>query len=115
MKRDIDLIRTLLLQMEEGRAEFSVEGYDDDAIRYHLVLLVEAGLVHGTLYNIDQQSVPTVAVDRLTWAGHDFLDAARSDKVWRKTLKMVAERLGSVAFELLKSTLLDQAKELLKG
>jgi Hypothetical protein (DUF2513) len=38
---------------------------------------------------------------RLTWEGHDFLDAIRDPEIWCKT-KSGAEEVGSFTFDLLK-------------
>ena len=38
---------------------------------------------------------------RLTWAGHDYLDAVRDPKVWQKT-KDATEKVGSWTFEIVK-------------
>lgn len=50
MKRNFDLIRKLLFFFEEKESPQHVEvppidGYDESTIRYHLVLLHDAGLL----------------------------------------------------------------------
>ena len=42
----------------------------------------------------------------LTWQGHEFLDAARNDTIWRKAKKKVLETTGGLAFDVLKAALL---------
>ena len=39
---------------------------------------------------------------RLTYAGHQFLDAARSDTVWQKAKSLVAKSTGTLTLEGLK-------------
>ena len=38
---------------------------------------------------------------RLTWAGHDYLDAVRDPKIWHKT-KEATDKVGSWTFEIVK-------------
>lgn len=85
MKRDMELIRKLLLTMEENPRQLEVEGYDKNQVKYHALLLIEAGFLDGnasdTLANTSV--VPSfVSVNRLTWDGHEFLDNIRKEEVW---------------------------------
>jgi hypothetical protein len=38
----------------------------------------------------------------LTWDGHEFLDAIRNDTVWNKTKRVIADKGGSIPFDVLK-------------
>ena len=73
-------------------------------VTYHVKLLEEAGLLEiRDLSNLSGlQYYPT----RLTWAGHEFLDAARDDSRWQKAKRLVIEKAGSLSFELLKQALM---------
>ena len=117
MQRDMDIARRILLEVEEfpfhGERMFSPESttlanVPDNIVSYHVMLLHEAGLLKG----IDMSSmdglkwVPT----RLTWAGHEFLDAARDDGRWTKAKGTIREKAGTVAFEVLKELLAQLAK-----
>jgi hypothetical protein len=44
-----------------------------------------------------------MCVHRLTWQGHDLLDAIRNDQVWAQTKTTVIEIVGSVAVDVLKN------------
>lgn len=111
MVRDMDLIRDLLLRLESlpgsasglhslapGEGDLALEGYSAAAIRYHCDLLIEAGMIK--LLGPMGCSVK-YPFDRLTWAGHDFLDAVREPVVWAKT-KQGAEAVGGFSIDLLK-------------
>ena len=74
--------------------------------------MLEAGLIAGHLIKTPDQPL-TVLAARLIWAGHHFLDAARNDTPWRRTLTRVSEKLGSVSFDLLKSLLIEEGKDAL--
>ena len=50
---------------------------------------------------------------RLTWEGHEFLDAARDDTRWNAAKRTVTSTTGGLAFEFLKAVLIHKGKELL--
>jgi hypothetical protein len=118
MKRDMKLIREILLAIEAsdsalGPGEFKIEGYTDDQINFHAALIVEAGLAHGQIPS-QVQGVPLHAyITRLTWDGCDFLDAARDESRWKKALSLVGEKAGSVATDVLKELLSQMGKSAL--
>ena len=101
MKRNFDLIRKLLLEIESkddgsGRLpELEFADNDYETIE-HLLLMQEAGL-------IDAQDASTLGgrnllVRRLTWQGHDFLGSVRDNAVWKKT-KEGLNKVGSFTFD----------------
>ena len=48
MKRDMDLIRNILLHVEEhDNLQFALDGCDEPTVAYHVRLLSEAGLLHA--------------------------------------------------------------------
>lgn len=114
MKRDFDLIRRILVDIENipargQRQDFSCEGYDTAMINQHIVSLIEAGLVKGTSNSTNVRT--TVLVDDLTWAGHDFLDAMKDDTIWNKAKEHVLKPGVSFTFGLLLQWLEVKAKE----
>ena len=70
---------------------------------YHVKLLEEAGLVE--IRDLSNLSGLRYWPTRLTWAGHEFLDAARDDTRWQKAKRFVIEKTGSLSFDLLKQVL----------
>ena len=49
MKRDMDLVRKILMHVEKmDNLEFALEGYEKQCVAYHVRLLVEAELLHAT-------------------------------------------------------------------
>jgi hypothetical protein len=118
MKRDMDLIRELLLKLESVPSEMgdvfsfspedkevTVEGFTPAQIEYHLSLLREIGFIECP----DSQPMLGITFSGLTWAGHDYIDAVRDPEIWRKT-KLGAEAAGGFTVDLLR----DLAKGLLK-
>lgn len=102
MKRDFDLVRKLLVYFEEKPGPESVEippieGYDDLTIKYHLVLLYDAGLLRcepETSSSSDR--VIYVLPFELTWNGHEFLAKIRDDGLWQKTKDTILGKGGQL-------------------
>ena len=109
MKRDLELIRNLVLAIEDSESacapELSFEGYTASQVGYHAYLLVDAGLAKGIDVSPHGSKRPVAMITSLTWAGHEFAEAARDDTRWRKTLAVVTEKGGAITFEILKQLL----------
>lgn len=98
MKRDMNLVREILLTIEAessgfAPSEIQVEGYTDEQTGYHTLLLLEAGLVEGHRVVSYSGGLSAIAT-RLTWTGHEFLDAARDNGRWKEALRIVQEKGG---------------------
>jgi hypothetical protein len=120
MKRDMDLVRTILLEVErlgppDGRLgiKIEVEGHDEPEIQGYIRLLDEAGLIE-TPGNSDRKP-GAIWPRRLTWSGYEFLDAARDNTRWNRAKKLTLEKMGSLAFEAVKFTLLKLVDDALAG
>jgi hypothetical protein len=110
MKRDMDLIRELLLKLEalpmrpggivtipSDAAEIAVPGYDSAQIDYHLGQIRRAGFIDEG----GSRPMSGIGFRCLTWQGHDFLDSVRDPKIWAKT-KDGALAAGGFTVDLLK-------------
>jgi hypothetical protein len=106
MKRDIDLIKLLLREVEGEEPKPDLSSYSEPQILYHYELMEEAGLIVADLVRGGSGQVVGARIQRLTNLGHDFLDASRSDTVWAKFKQAVGKVGGSisipVAVELMK-------------
>ena len=88
MKRDMDLVRKILLQLQASNGQqpdlqpLIEEGHSERQLAEHCVLLVEAGFAEPLIYNnceLDGDGTPLIILSRLTWAGHDFIEAGQCD------------------------------------
>ncbi len=103
MKRDMDLVRRILLSIERqavapGEAfHIGFEGISEETVSYHVLLMSDAGLLDA----IDFSSADSfhVAPVRLRWEGHEFLDKIRSDTVWNKIKSVAMEKTGALSFQ----------------
>ena len=118
MKRDLNLIREILLAIEAKPdtaslwpvEKMSIKGHAIAEIKYNLFLLYEAGYVAVYIEEADDEL--TLYAQRLTWQGHEFLDAARDNGRWKKVLSS-AEAIGGLALDVLKPVLIDMARQAL--
>lgn len=108
MKRDLDLVRQLLLDIEGHGPECSLTSLRtgmaqdaDERVRYHLRLMIDAGL----LKELDRTAsgVPCV---RLTHAGHELAELARSDARWREAKWVAQETTGGQSLTVVRGLLL---------
>jgi hypothetical protein len=118
MKRDLELVRRILLDIEDnsdnsgGHSSWSSlvdEGFQPEAIQYHVQLLHDAGLIHA-----DELVPGQWWPERITWAGHEFLDSARNEEHWSQAKRRVERELGSAPFQVVHDLLVRMAKESLE-
>lgn len=118
----MDLIRQIALVVEEKTTGFDpllesasiqIDGYTSEQIALHCALMSEAKLIVtiDTTYLGSRHKEFSIA--RLTWAGCDFLDAARDQKTWKSTMTKVRGKVSSVTFDVLLSLLKSEAGTLL--
>jgi len=106
----MDLIREILLEIERqpftgNFFDVNIENYPHEVVSYHLMLLDEAGLIRAEeITRCDWGAI------RLTWQGHEFLEASRDDARWNKAKGMM-EGTGGFVVEVAKMVLI----ELMKG
>ena len=118
MKRGMELIRKILLSAEASEYQGG-EPYErywaqtvDEA--YQIFLMVDADLVEADTERTN--TIPTGAsIIRLTWAGHDFLDASRDNKIWKLAMEKVIRPGASFTFSLLVDWLKQEAQRRLLG
>ena len=117
MKRDLELIRSLLFAVEKNEDPMAlvdpkVEGYNELQISYHVMLMADAGLIKAT----DRSAIGVFrwSASHLTWAGHELLDAARHDDVWKQVTGGISETGENIPFELLKKLLLEAGEKHLR-
>ncbi|MCK6553955.1 DUF2513 domain-containing protein [Candidatus Binatia bacterium] len=113
MKRDMDLIREILIAMEERPAEargetLHVADRSDTEVAYHLRLLVDAGFI--TAIKASSNAGPAWLPLDLSMKGHDFLDAARDKTRWTKATTLMKEKAGGFALDVLRDLLVGMVR-----
>jgi len=121
MKRDFDLVRTLLLQFEAKEDSSvverpAVEGYSYELIAYHCRLLHDAGLLRcEPIKSSTSDRVIRVLPFELTWDGHEFLTKIRADSTWAKIKSQAKEKSLALSFTVVSEIAKRMAGQLLDG
>lgn len=109
VKRDLDLLRNILLKMEALGAgtkrlhQFRCLNDDDAVLTLHIQLLIDAGFIEVTDEVYTGDGTKDFLIQRITFAGYDYLDTVRNDDTWleiKQRLKKVGE---SVSLDIVKS------------
>ncbi|MCU0819891.1 MAG: DUF2513 domain-containing protein [Beijerinckiaceae bacterium] len=103
MKRDMDLVRLILLNLEkENTASGLIDAlqfkeYSPDQIVEHVNLLRDAGFIKSSEFST---GIFMIEVEGIAWNGYEFLDSIRDDATWSKT-KEIANKCGGFTLDLL--------------
>ena len=122
MKRDLDLIRVIMLTLEE-KMEYSqnfqsnklIEAINDetasmDKLAYHIGLLLESNFIKAIEYKHQSGEPTDYLINNITSKGQDFIDTIRQDTTWNK-IKERAYNLGGFSL----SFLIEIGKDYLKN
>lgn len=139
MKRDLELLRDILLQLEnddytkihkitvesfinspdlsDERNPFgdprALSPFEQEAtkISYHLELLLDEGFIEVTEAPILGRTYKNFFIKRITSRGHDYLDSVRDDSIWSAT----KDKIGSMIENVSLSTIVAVAQNLIKA
>jgi Hypothetical protein (DUF2513) len=119
MRRDFELVRKLMLAIESrvDNCYFTacdmqkIDNYSLSEVNCHLEWLVDGKLVDGKVNRDGVGEIANVVMRKLSWEGCNFLDDARNESVWKKTMETVKEKTGSVSIALLTQLLISAAKQ----
>jgi hypothetical protein len=116
MKRDMDLVRSILLEIEKQTSGFAFEApkvseYSKEKIVYHLYIMIQGGLLEAQPTQTAAAIIPMdFSYINLTWLGHEFIDNARDEGVWKKAKTIVAEKVGTISVGIMIQLLASLAK-----
>ena len=107
MKRDWELIRELLLQIEAlgtGHHFYpqDVGEHVADVVSYHIHLMCQANLIECSQHN-PWNGAPVAIANGLTLTGHDLLDGIRETSQWEAKKAYLQARTGNITYEGLMS------------
>ena len=128
MKRDMDLVRLILLEIEDKYRstaiyDLAIDGYDTEMVAYHCKILYEAGLISDYKAQYADNEIYVFGVGSLAWDGDDFLEKIRDDSQWKKVketitkkgLPLVVDTIKSVANALISATVEGITNSIMKG
>src|SRR5690349_21075545 len=81
VKRDMETIRRILTEVESSETALT---YDSEEEAYQVQLLEQEGFLDAKIVPGPMGTPRAAIVFGMTWKGHDFLDAARDDTLWKK-------------------------------
>ena len=121
MKRDLDLIREIMLVLEDKmeydkkfQSAHLIEVIQDktlsaEKLAYHVGLLVENDFIKAKEYKYQSGEPTDYLINTITSQGQDFIDTIRQDTTWNK-IKDKSSNIGGFTLSLL----VDIGKEYLK-
>jgi hypothetical protein len=123
MKRDLDLIRDILLDVENWSNEqplwlsrLEYEGKTKQDIGYQLELLKDAGHIEANIIKNSQGlAYDDATIVRMKMAGHGYLDTVRSPEIWKKTKTALEKVGGGAALAVVKEIATKFAVEYIKA
>ena len=112
MKRDLDLIREIMLVLEDKmeydknfQSAHLIEVIQDktlsaEKLAYHVGLLVENDFIKAKEYKYQSGEPTDYLINTITSQGQDFIDTIRQDTTWNK-IKEKAYEIGGYSLPLL--------------
>lgn len=109
MKRDMELVRKILIFFNEKATPemvdgLEIEGYDDTDVMYCLILLYDAGMLMAEPEQTNTGRTIIVHPFDLTWQGHELLASIQNETIWDEIKSSYQEKgLKSVSIRILKT------------
>jgi hypothetical protein len=121
MKRDLDLLRNILIEIEKktpsdhylSSDDIEIQDHSHNEIAYHIALLSDAQYIIASAISADDQT--TWLISRLTFSGCDYLDTIRSNKVWNTLKEKLAETVQTASLEVIKLAAIEISRQILMG
>jgi len=117
MKRDMDLVRKILLKIEEAPTydhpirDLTIESYSNSEINYHVKILSQSGMIELFGEPIKPKIANTLYIpSELTWTGHEFLDSIRNKSLWEKVKQRIKDGGGSFTIDIIKALAIFELK-----
>ncbi|RZP96707.1 DUF2513 domain-containing protein [Vibrio vulnificus] len=108
VKRDWELIRDILLKVEELTPDEEVclchfdEGLANQ-VSYHVKLLEQAGILDVLISRGDDNGAADFFIRSLTWSGHEFLDAIRPQSIFTQVIDKITSEGRALTFDVIKN------------
>ena len=108
MKKDMDLIREILLKIEElyvdtAIYDLTIDGYDMATVAYHCKLLHNAGYIFDYQAQYASNEIYTFSVGALTWTGNEYLEKIRDNSRWGKIKNTLIQKGLPFTIDMVKS------------
>jgi hypothetical protein len=115
MKRDLELVRQILCDVEACQPGGPLVTLKDPHSAYQAALMKEAGLIDARISNDGLGRPISAIILRLTWDGHEFLDASRDSKIWKMAMEHIIKPGAAWTFAILLEWLKREARQRVFG
>jgi len=101
----MELVRKILIAIEDyphaqGYVPLNFEGASDEEVFYHVKLLAGYGIIEAT--DCSSSFGLCWHAKRLTWDGHDFIEALRSESNWSRIKKWISDAGKTLTIETMR-------------
>ncbi|MFU0524799.1 DUF2513 domain-containing protein [Gardnerella pickettii] len=109
MRRNMDLVREILIEVSKSDKEVRASDiaeksskYSLEEIIYNIKIMGEGNLIN--VY-IDEREVGVVDayIMDMTWHGNEFLDSISSNEIWEKIKNNFSDKIINIPFDILTS------------
>ena len=111
----MDLIRSILADVETAAADGPLVSFDEPHAAYQVALMKDAGLLDASIVEDGFGRPRQAIITRLTWDGHELLDASRDSKIWKMAMEHVIKPGASWTFQILMDWLKCEAQHRFLG
>lgn len=117
MKRDMAIIREILLLCEQAHLGFDLSSVctsqdERDLYAYHARLLDDGGYIIANVKCTASGHAITVYIERMTWAGTELLESLRNESVFKETMHRLAQSAGAFSVSLIQSIAAEELRKL---
>lgn len=118
MKRDMAIIREILLLCEGAHANFDLANTcttqeERDIYAYHVQLLEDGGYVVARICHEANGHAIAINVERMTWTGTELLENLRNESVFKITMKRLTQSVGAFSLPLVQSIAAEELRKLI--
>lgn len=109
VKRDMEVVRKILKAIQERTDAkpnyLQIDGVDPDEVGRHVALLHEAGYIRGIRFTTLSDQYERIAIQDLTWSGHEFAGALLTDDgTWQKVKSAFGpEKLATAPLKMIEN------------
>jgi hypothetical protein len=120
MRRDWDLIRNILIKIEDlppggslHSSHLATDEVDETNIAHQMFILNQGGFIEG--HCNDTGRGHTCLAKNLTWEGHELLDKIKRDNVWNKIKETARVKGIDLSIDVVKGIATTLLTQILKG
>ncbi|WP_163183346.1 DUF2513 domain-containing protein [Neobacillus sedimentimangrovi] len=92
MKRDMELVREIIIELSEGKYKSSIkwDSEEDKLYYYHLKIMRKENLI--SFKETPTKDKVLLSAAQLEWKGNEFLQTFSNNSVWEKTKDFIKRK-----------------------